>query len=68
MRDLINMIVEITGNSPRIHFDTSKPEGYPRRAPDLTKLYRVLGRVPGAVPLRTGLERIIAYRRSVRKK
>ena len=67
MRELIQMIVEIAGNPAKIQFDTSKPEGYARRAPDLTKLYRVLGRVPEALPLRTGLERVIAYRRSTRK-
>jgi len=67
MRDLIRMIAEIAGSSAKIQFDTSKPEGYTRRAPDLTKLYRVLGRVPEALPLRTGLERVIAYRRSTQK-
>jgi GDP-L-fucose synthase len=66
MRELIQMIVEIAGSSAKIHFDTSKPEGYARRAPDLTKLYRVLGRVPEAVSLRNGLELVIDYRRTTR--
>ena len=65
MRELIEMIVEISGSKAEIHFDTTKPEGYARRAPDLSKLYRVLGREPEAMPLRGGLERVIAYRRSI---
>ena len=61
IRDLVNLIAEITGAKSAIRFDTTKPEGYRRRAPDLTKLYRVLGRVPEALPLHTGLERAINY-------
>ncbi|MCA9248996.1 MAG: NAD-dependent epimerase/dehydratase family protein [Planctomycetales bacterium] len=65
MRDLVEMIVDITGSKAEIHFDTSKPEGYARRAPDLSKLYGVLGREPSAVSLREGLERVVHYRRSM---
>jgi len=64
IRDLIHHIADITRTKAEIRFDTSKPEGYLRRAPDLTKLYEVLGREPDAISLRNGLERTVAYRQS----
>ena len=64
--ELITLITEILSIEPEVIFDTSKPEGYARRAPDLTKLYRVLGRVPEPVPFRFGLERVVDYYRSMR--
>lgn len=63
MRDLVEIIIGMTGSSTRVTFDTSKPDGYPRRAADVTKLLATTGWVPDT-PLQTGLaEMIDEYRR-----
>ena len=65
IRDLIGMIAEMTETRSEVNFDLTKPEGYRRRAPDLTKLYKVLGRVPSAMPFREGLEQVVNHYREV---
>ncbi len=52
IRELVQKILEITEKDPDVKFDTTKPDGYPRRAADVTKLREVTG---GFVP-RTSLE------------
>lgn len=54
IHDLLKMILEITGRKPEIRFDTTQPEGQPRRACDTSKMRRVLGWEPGT-DLREGL-------------
>ena len=40
------VICQVLGKSPAAKFDTSKPEGYPERAADVTKLRKITGFVP----------------------
>lgn len=65
IRDLITMIAAMSGSRAEVRFDLSKPEGYVRRAPDLTKLYGVLGRIPAAIALHDGLEEVVGYYRDI---
>ena len=37
------VILRLTGREVNVVFDTSCPEGYPRRAADVTKLRKVAG-------------------------
>ncbi|MCL5263718.1 MAG: GDP-L-fucose synthase [Chloroflexi bacterium] len=43
IRDLVSLIVEITGYKGRIVWDTSKPNGQPRRKLDITRAEREFG-------------------------
>lgn len=58
IRELVDLICQMTGCFPRIAFDTSKPDGYPRRAADTLTLYRTTGWVP-ATPLSDGVAEMI---------
>jgi nucleoside-diphosphate-sugar epimerase len=55
IRELAETIVDTCGKSIGISFDTSKPDGYPRRAADTTFLRKLIGWVPD-----TPLEETIA--------
>lgn len=59
---LITLILELCGRHPRVVFDTTKPEGQPRRNCDSTKAERCVG-FRAQVPLREGLRRTIAWYR-----
>jgi nucleoside-diphosphate-sugar epimerase len=63
IRELVNRIIELTSTSTSVVFDTSKPDGYPRRAADTTKLRMVTGWVPDTPLDRGVLEMIEEYRR-----
>ncbi|UCC94930.1 MAG: NAD-dependent epimerase/dehydratase family protein [Candidatus Omnitrophota bacterium] len=59
MKNLISLILEITGKDVKVVFDTSKPDGYPRRAADTTKLKRITeGWVPDT-PLEEGIKEMV---------
>jgi GDP-L-fucose synthase len=58
IRDLVHLICKITDRSPEIFFDTSKPDGYPRRAADPALLRSVTGWVP-STPLEDGLVEMV---------
>jgi len=59
IRALIDLIVKLSGRTPRLTFDTSKPDGYARRCADPTRLRAVTGWVP-STPLEEGLKEEIA--------
>jgi nucleoside-diphosphate-sugar epimerase len=60
--ELVRLVCDVAGHSPKIEFDTTKPEGHLRRAADLSKLERLTGWAP-AISLRDGLtETARAYR------
>lgn len=46
IKELYEVICRVLGRSPKPRFDTSKPEGYPTRASDTTKLRKMTGFVP----------------------
>jgi GDP-L-fucose synthase len=51
IRELVEHLLAITGRTPELVYDTSQPEGQPRRRCDTTKMREVLGWSPT-----TGLE------------
>jgi len=59
--DLAKMIGELSGENPKLVFDTSKPEGRVIKSADSTKLRRVTGGIEPTVPLRAGLNEMIAW-------
>lgn len=60
IRDLVSMILRITGKTPRVEFDSTKPDGHPRRNSDNTRAEQVLG-FRAEVRLQDGLERTIRW-------
>jgi GDP-L-fucose synthase len=62
IRDLVELIAELTGFSGNLEWDTSQPDGQPRRCLDTTLAQKVLG-WQAKVGLRDGLERTITWYR-----
>jgi GDP-L-fucose synthase len=65
IRDLAELVAELTGFSGEIGWDTSKPNGQPRRRLDTSRAEELFG-FRAQVPLREGLERTVAWYRSTR--
>lgn len=59
IRRLAEMILEATGKRAELVFDTTKPDGYPRRSADVTLLREVTGWTP-EVGLEEGLKEMVA--------
>ena len=60
IRELAETIAELTGYEGELVWDTSKPNGQPRRRLDTERAERLFG-FRAATPLRAGLERTIAW-------
>jgi GDP-L-fucose synthase len=60
IKELISTIVEIIGFDGEIVWDTSKPDGQPRRFYDMSKLKKALGYVPNT-SLKEGLRKTIEW-------
>ncbi len=60
IKELIHLIAELTGFSGKIVWDTSKPDGQPRRCLETSKAYQAFG-FQAKVPLRAGLEKTIEW-------
>ncbi len=65
MSELVKLIAEAAGRSPRLQFDPSKPEGRVIKSADATKLRRVTGGILPTVSLQDGLREMIAWHRRV---
>ena len=65
IRDLAELIAELTGFSGRLVFDPTKPDGQPRRSLDVTRARDSFGFV-ATTDFRTGLARTIAWYRARR--
>jgi GDP-L-fucose synthase len=63
MRELADVIADVTGFRGRIVWDTSKPNGQPRRSVDGTRARELFG-FEARTELRDGLERTVAWYRS----
>ena len=63
IRDLAQLIAEVTGYEGRITWDTEKPNGQPRRSIDATRAREVFG-FEARTPLREGIEHTVAWYRS----
>jgi GDP-L-fucose synthase len=66
IRDLVDMIASLTGFSGRIVWDSSKPDGQPRRCLDTSRAKREFG-FEAAMEFREGLEETITWYRKMRK-
>ncbi|MCH7951331.1 hypothetical protein IH980_01150 [Patescibacteria group bacterium] len=60
IKDLVKLIIELSGSKAKIKFDTSKPNGQPRRKCDTRKAMKKVGFTP-RIPLRKGLKRTIEW-------
>lgn len=58
--DLPARIRKVSGKNPKAKFDTTKPDGYPRRAADTTLLRKHTGFVP-SISLEDGLKEMLEY-------
>ena len=65
IRDLVMLIAELTGFEGEVRWDSSKPDGQPRRMLDTTRAKEYFGFV-AQVDLEEGLRRTIAWWRSRR--
>jgi GDP-L-fucose synthase len=65
IRELVRLIARLTGFRGRITWDSSKPDGQPRRCLDVSKAERLFG-FRAITPLEEGLERSIAWYRAQR--
>jgi nucleoside-diphosphate-sugar epimerase len=63
IRELAELIGEVTGFAGRIVWDATKPGGQPRRSVDATRAQELLG-FEARIPLREGIERTVAWYRS----
>ncbi len=66
IRELVELIVKLSGKNPRISFDTSKPNGRPRSNSDNTKAVREIGFV-AKVGLEEGLKKTFEWYRFQQK-
>jgi len=64
IRELVELIVELTGYQGRIVWDASRPDGQPRRMLDTSRAFREIG-FRAAMDFRTGLQRTIEYYKKV---
>jgi GDP-L-fucose synthase len=63
IRELAGLVAEATGFDGEIVWDTSKPNGQPRRRLDVSRAEELFG-FRARTPLRDGLERTVAWYRS----
>jgi GDP-L-fucose synthase len=62
IRDLVALIADISGFSGEIRWDTTRPNGQPRRRLDTSRAEQLFG-FRARTPLREGLEKTIAWYR-----
>lgn len=62
IKELFEIICRVLKKSPKPHFDTTKPEGYPARAADVSKLRTITGFVP-SVSLEEGVREMVNWLR-----
>jgi GDP-L-fucose synthase len=66
IRDLAELIAQLTGFKGRLTFDRTKPDGQPRRSLDVTRARSAFGFV-ATTDFRTGLARTIEWYRTQRR-
>jgi len=60
IKELFAVICKVLGKNPHAQYDTTKPEGYPTRGSDVTKLKKYTGFVP-ATSLEDGVREIAEW-------
>jgi GDP-L-fucose synthase len=63
IRDLAELVADVTEYTGRIAWDSTKPGGQPRRSVDATRAHELFG-FEATTPLREGLEHTVAWYRS----
>jgi GDP-L-fucose synthase len=63
IREFLSVILRLTGRGQNVVFDTSRPDGYPKRAADVTKLRTVTGGFVPSIPLDEGIAETIQWYR-----
>jgi GDP-L-fucose synthase len=63
IRDLAELVADVTGFEGEIEWDTSRPNGQPRRSLDTTRAKELFG-FEAKTPLREGIERTVAWYRA----
>jgi GDP-L-fucose synthase len=66
IRDLVDLIVELTGFNGNVVWDTSRPDGQPRRMLDTKKAYNEFG-FTAKTGFRDGLKKTIEWYREISK-
>jgi GDP-L-fucose synthase len=66
IKDLVELIARLTGFQGRLVWDTTKPNGQPRRALDTSRAEQFFG-FRAATPLEVGLQRTIEWYRQFRR-
>lgn len=61
IRQLVAVILRLTGRQASVVFDTSRPDGYPRRAADIAKLRTVTGGFVPSISLEEGVAQTIEW-------
>ena len=64
IRQLVELLMELSGTDKEVVFDTSRPEGCARKSADMTKFRRVTGGFEPETDLRRGLCEMIEAHRS----
>lgn len=67
IKELAELIVELSGIKANIIFDTSKPDGQPRRVCDSTKASKILDFQPD-IPFREGMKQTLEWYNDERKR
>src|SRR5262249_11849744 len=65
IRDLARLVADVCGYSGEIRWDTTRPNGQPRRKLDTSRAEAGFG-FRARVPLREGIERTVAWYRAER--
>ena len=60
IREIVNLILELSGHDPEIVYDTNKPDGHPRRVAVVERATEALG-MRDYIPLREGLRETIDW-------
>jgi GDP-L-fucose synthase len=63
IRELAELVADVTGFEGRIRWDDSQPNGQPRRSVDATRARELFG-FEAQTPLREGIERTVAWYRA----
>ena len=59
--ELVDVVCDVTGRHPRIVFDRTRPDGHPCQSADATRLRALTGNYVAAIPLRQGIEEMVAW-------
>jgi nucleoside-diphosphate-sugar epimerase len=60
IKELFEVICKVTGKNVKARFDTSKPDGYPRRAADTALLKKITGFTP-SISLEEGIAEMVQW-------